>query len=199
MKNKITQVAKNLDIIANVGGKITAGAGVICVLVAFFTLIFGTIMFTAADITLNLDFIKFHLNSNYIVNSDYMKIYIFSATLGGGIICFIVYYISRVIRKIIAPMKLGRPFESGISENLKKIGLIVLIGGFFSEMVGVIARLLMINAYSINELFISEVIEKTEFLFNINLNFVLISCVIFFLSYIFTYGQILQQESDETL
>lgn len=197
--NKMTRVAKNLDIFANVCGKITVGVGVACILVAFLTFILGEKMFAAGDITLELDFIKFHLNSNSCVNVQFIKFYVFAAALGGGIICFIVYYVSKLLREILAPIKMGRPFENGISENLKKVGWVVLIGGFFSELVGVIARILLINAYSINELFSSEVIAKTEFVFNINLNFVLIACVIFFLSYVFTYGQVLQQESDETL
>ena len=197
--SKMTRVAKNLDIFANVGGKITFGAGIVCILVAFLTLIFGSKMFAAGAITLDLDFIKFHLNNNSYVNVHFMKFYVFAAALGGGIICFIVYYVSKLLREILAPMKMGRPFETGISEKIKKVGWVVLIGGFFSELVSVVARILLIKAYSLNELFSSEVVTKTEFIFNINLNFVLIACVIFFLSYIFTYGQVLQQESDETL
>ena len=197
--NKMPRVAKNLDIFANVGGKITAGAGVVWVLVAFFSLVFGAKMFTAGDTTLNLDFIKFHLNNNSYVNTEFMKFYVFEAALGSGIICFIVYYVSKLLREILAPMKTGRPFENGIAENLKKVGWVIMIGGFFSELVAVIARILLINVYSIDKLFFSEAIAKTEFVFTINLNFVLVACVIFFLSYIFTYGQVLQQESDETL
>ena len=96
-------------------------------------------------------------------------------------------------------MKNGRPFEEGISANLKKVGIWVLVGGFLSELVGIVARILLINAYSVDELFASAAISKTEFVLTMNLGFVLIACVIFFLSYIFAYGHVLQQESDETL
>ena len=58
--NKMTRVAKNLDIFANVGGKITGGAGIACILIAFLTLVFGGKMFAEGNVTLNLDFIKFH-------------------------------------------------------------------------------------------------------------------------------------------
>lgn len=196
---KITRVAKNLDIFANVGGKITFAAGIICIVVAFMTLIFGGKMFAGGAITLDLDFIKFHLKENTYVDEQFVKLYVMAATLGGGILCFLVYYVSKVFRKILAPMKNGRPFESGISENLKKVGWGILIGGFLSELVGVVARMLLIKAYSIDTLFASAAIAKTEFVFTMNLDFVLIACVVFFLSYIFIYGQVLQQESDETL
>lgn len=197
--SKMTRVAKNLDIFANVGGKITFAAGIICIVVAFMTLIFGSKMFAGGAITLDLDFIKFHLKENTYVDEQFVKLYVMAATLGGGILCFLVYYVSKVFRKILAPMKNGRPFESGISENLKKVGWGILIGGFLSELVGVVARMLLIKAYVIDTLFASAAIAKTEFVFTMNLDFVLIACVVFFLSYIFTYGQVLQQESDETL
>lgn len=197
--NKMTRVAKNLDIFANVGGKIIASVGIVCILVAFLALVFGAKMFAAGGTTLDLDFIKFHLNNDSYVNAQFIKFYVFAAALGGGIICFIVYYVSKLLREILVPMKNGRPFEIGISENLKKVGWSVFIGGFLSELVGIVARIMLIKAYSIDELFVSSAISKTEFVFTMNLNFVLIACVIFFLSYIFTYGQMLQQESDETL
>ena len=197
--NKMTRVAKNLDIFANVAGKLTLAASIICVLTALLTLFFGSRMFASGTVTLDLDFIKFHLSDNAYVNDRFVKMYVFSATLGGAIICFLVYYIAKVLRKILAPMKSGRPFEAGISENLKKVGFGVLIGGFLSELVGVVARILLARAYSIDTLFASAAIAKTEFVFTMNFDFVLIACAVFFLSYIFTYGHALQQESDETL
>ena len=63
--NKMTRVAKNLDILVNVGGKIAAAAGIICILLAFSALIFGARIFAEAAITLDLDFIKFHLKTMY--------------------------------------------------------------------------------------------------------------------------------------
>ena len=197
--SKMVRVAKNLDIFANVGGKITFAAGIACIVVAFLSLILGDRMFAGGALTLDLDFIKFYLNENICVNEQFVKLYVVAATLGGGIICFLVYYVSKVLRKILAPMKNGRPFETGISENLKRVGWIILIGGFLSELVGIVARILLIKAYSIDLLFTSASIAKTEFVFTMNFDYVLITCVVFFLSYIFTYGQVLQQESDETL
>ena len=79
--DKMTRVAKNLDIFANVGGKITAGAGVVCMVVAFLALVFGTKMFEMGDTTLNLDFIKFHLNNHSYVNVHFIKFYVFIVDL----------------------------------------------------------------------------------------------------------------------
>ena len=197
--NKMTRVAKNLDIFANVGGTITAAAGIVCLVVALLTLIFGSKMFAEGPITLDLDFIKFHLSENASINERFVRLYVVAATLGGSIICFLVWHISKLIRRILSPMKTGRPFEFGISENLRKVGWAILIGWLLTEVVGVISRILLINAYPLDNLFVSETIAKTELVFTCNLTFVMVACVVFFLSYVFTYGQVLQQESDETL
>lgn len=196
---KMARVAKNLDIWANIGGKLTAAAGIVCIVTACLTLVFGNKMFAEGTATLDLDFIKLHLSNTAYVNEQFLKFYVCAATAGGSVICFLVAYVCRLLRKILTPMKMGRPFESGISQHLKKVGWAVLAGGFLSELVGIIARVLLIKAYSIGDLFASAAVSKTEYVFTMDFGFVLISCVIFFLSYIFAYGQALQQESDETL
>ena len=196
---KIINTAKILDLLANVGGKIAGIIGIVCVLLAFFTLILGDKMFSQGAFALDLDFIKFHFDDSFSVNEKFIKLYSFIGTLGGGLICFFIYYISTVLHKILSPMSNGRPFEIGISENLRKIGWAILICGCISELLGVIARVLLVNAYPMTELFTSAAITKIEYLFTIDLNFAFITIVIFLLSYIFTYGQKLQQDSDETL
>ena len=197
--NKMTRVATNFDILANIGGKIAAGAGIVCVAVALLAFVFGDKMFSAGAITLDLDFVKLHLKNDEFINVQFLKLYVVAATIGGSILCFLVSYICKLIRQILAPVMLGRPFEAGISQILKKVGLAVLAGGFLTEVVGVGARLLLTKAYTIGALFSNVAVKKVEFVYMMDFDFVLIACVIFFLSYIFTYGQALQQESDETL
>ena len=197
--NKMARVAKNFDTFAKVGDKIAVAAGIVCAVTAILTLIFGNKMFEAGTVTLDLDFVKFHLSSDTYVNMQFMKFYVCAATLGGSVLCFLLSYVCKVLGVILAPMKMGRPFEKGTSKHLRKVGYAVLIGGLLSEVIGIIARVLLINAYSIDELFTSTAISKIEFVLTMNFDFVLIACVIFFLSYIFAYGQVLQQDSDETL
>lgn len=197
--HKMTRAAGTLDILANVGGKLTAVVGAVCIVIAVLTLAFGSRMLSDAELTLDLDFIKFHLSDSAPVDEKMLKLYMVAGTLGGSVVCFLVYYVSKLLREILAPMKQGRPFEQGISGQLKKVGRAILLGGFFSELIGVVARFLLIRAFSVDELFASAAIAKTEYVFTIDLSFALIACVVFFLSYIFTYGQALQEESDETL
>ena len=83
--------------------------------------------------------------------------------------------------------------------NLKKIAVAILIGGAVSELLGVAERIIMTKAYPMEEIFASEAISKLEYVFTYNLDFVFTAVIVLFASYIFSYGQVLQQESDETL
>lgn len=196
---KMINTAKNLDILVNVGGKIAAGFGIACIALAILVLILEDEIFTKMNIYLDLDFIKFYLSDASYVNEKFMKLYAVTGTVSAGILCFLIFYSSKLLRNILSPMKEGRPFESGIAANLRKIGWVNLFAGLLIQVVEILARVLLIDSYSMHELFKTPAISKIEFSFTMNFNFIVISCIIFFLSYIFTYGQALQQESDETL
>lgn len=198
-EKKMMESAKNLDLLTNVFGKLSLVAGCICIVVAIFTYICGTEMFTNGGITFDLDFIKLYLKDTSYVNVSKIKMYVCIMSLFAGIVCFMGFYISKNLRKIFSTMKNGRPFEQGVSKHLKTCGWVIFVGGFICELLGVLARILMMNAYTLDQLFNSEVISHMEYVFTIDFNFVLIACALFLLSYIFEYGQMLQIDVDETL
>lgn len=202
-KKKMITTAKNLDILANILGKVVGILGVFGIFAFTLFFIFGNKLiengFLMNSLTLDFDFIKFHLSENFILNTERFKLYLVLLMIPGEITCFAVYYISTLIRKILAPMKTGRPFEIGAAENLKKIGWIILVKGIVEEAFSIAAQMLSVKVYGLDEFFTSPSIERTEFIYTYDINFVLVACAIFLLSYIFKYGQQLQQESDETL
>lgn len=199
MNDKIITTAKNLDTLAKVGGKIAQVFGIVCIIFAALVLVFGEKVFVANSLTLDLDFVKLHLSNDFQAITDIIKIYALLALLIAAVICFIIYYASKLARNILSPMKEGRPFESEVAANLKKTAMVVLVGGAAAEILGIVERVLITKAYPFEQIFSSAAISKIEYVFTIDFGFVLIACVILFLSYIFTYGQTLQRESDETL
>ena len=58
---------------------------------------------------------------------------------------------------------------------------------------------LMIRTYPMEEIFDSDAIVLMKHIIDVDLSFVLMAAAFFLLSYIFSYGQALQRESDETL
>ena len=109
-----------------------------------------------------------------------------------------VWYALKILREILSPMKEGRPFERGVSEKIRRLGWITLIGGAILEVANVIASKFELAAYDLTTIFSSNV-EKVESVARINLWFVIAALILFFLAYIFHYGEQLQKESDETL
>ena len=109
-----------------------------------------------------------------------------------------VWYALKILREILSPMKEGRPFERGVSDKIRRLGWITLIGGAILEVASVIASKFELAAYDLTTIFSSNV-EKVESVARINLWFVIAALILFFLAYIFHYGEQLQKESDETL
>lgn len=200
MKNqKMITSAKNMDTLVKVMGRIFE---VVCVvLVVFATLvgIFGASMFEKGSLTLDLDFVIFRLSETYQQITKGMELYAIVSLLAAAGVCIAVSVICRLLRRILAPMKDGRPFEPGVSGDLRKIGWVVLVAGAVWQAAGCILNLLLIRSYPMEQIFSSDAITGIEYTFVFDLSFVLIACVLFLLSYIFAYGQELQQESDETL
>lgn len=108
------------------------------------------------------------------------------------------WYFLGVTRSILSPMKEGRPFETGISDKIRKLGWTTLIGGGVSELVKAIAQTLQFNSYNIEKL-VSPAVKELNYSADFSFWFVGAALIIFFLAYIFRYGEGLQKESDETL
>lgn len=115
------------------------------------------------------------------------------------ITCAVAWLCLRKIREILSPMKEGRPFEEGISKKIRQLALIILVGGGIAEVGGAIAQVFAIKAYNLATLFNNAAIDYTTYNYNFSLWFVVVALILFFLSYVFHYGEELQRESDETL
>ena len=109
------------------------------------------------------------------------------------------WYCLRVLREILVPMKAGRPFAPGISGKIRKLAWSVLIGGGVAEMSGVLAEVFETRAYHMERLLNMDRIASVAYNFDADLWFLAAALVLFFLSFIFRYGEELQREVDETL
>lgn len=200
MENKkFTNAARNWDTIAKACGGIMRVIGIIFIVVAVLIVIFGEKIYEAGSISLGLDFIKLYLTNECNADKNLMQIHTIIGLLVGSVICFSVQYATKLLRNILHPMKEGRPFEADIPVNLKKLAWVVLICGGILQIAGVVERIILSKAYPMEQIFSSSAIKVIEYSYTINFNFVFIFCIIMFLSYIFSYGQKLQKESDETL
>ena len=162
--------------------------------------ILGEKMIASAG-TFSLGLIRLQLNgtaADYIDHANF-KLSMIVMLLANAAGCAASWYCLRVLREILGSMKSGTPFEAGIAGKIRKRGWSVLIGGGVFEIGRVIGDIFDAKAYKLSELLTNPMINKVEFEFNISLWFVIAALILFFLSYIFRYGETLQQQSDETL
>lgn len=196
---KLIKTARMLDTIVKVGGGIFRAVGFVCLIFAVLVVIFGSRMFVEGSLTLDLDFLKLHLADDFQAITGFVKLYAIVGLLVGGVLCFMMHYIAGLLRKILVPMKSGRPFEADAPKNLRRIAWTILAGGIVSQVLGIVERIFMIRAYPMESVFSPDVVAKVEYVFTMDFDFVLLFGVVMLLSYIFSYGQALQKESDETL
>jgi hypothetical protein len=144
---------------------------------------------------INLGNISLAIADSSIINWDTLILSLELELVAGLIGCAFVWYALTLLLRVIAPMKEGRPFEAGISNQIRKLALITLVGGAITETVTVFASRTAMNAYDFAALLNSEYSYNGTF----DLSFLVGAVVLLLLSYVFRYGEELQRESDETL
>jgi hypothetical protein len=103
------------------------------------------------------------------------------------------------IRQILQPMKEEKPFDSIVSSNLKKLARLSINLGILANVILLSEQIIPFFVYDLPGLLISEKITHVGGMFQIDLNFLIFWAVFTLLSYVFAYGQQLQQLDDETL
>ena len=103
------------------------------------------------------------------------------------------------IREILNPMKEEKPFDSIVSTNLKKLAKLSINLGIFYNIIILSEQILAVFVYNLPGLLLSEKITHVGGMFNIDLTFLIYWAILLLLSYVFRYGEQLQQLSDETL
>ncbi len=128
-----------------------------------------------------------------------IKVSIIVTLIGVILTAAATWYCLKVLREILAPMKEGLPFASGVSGKIRKLAWTVLIGGGVAELGLVVSEVAEVQAYRIEQLLNPSYVESVTYQGRIDLWFVMAALILFFLSYIFRCGETLQQEADETL
>lgn len=103
------------------------------------------------------------------------------------------------IREILQPMAEEKPFESIVSTNLKKLAKLSITMGILYNIIILSEQLMTVFVYGLPGLLLSEKIVHVDGMFTLDLAFLVYWAILLLLSYVFRYGEELQQLSDETL
>ena len=103
------------------------------------------------------------------------------------------------IRDILQPMTEEKPFDSSASINLKKLAKLSIRIGVLWNIIALSETIVMVFVYDLPSLLLSEKVSHIGGTFQVDLSFLIYWAILTLLSYVFQYGQQLQQLSDETL
>ena len=103
------------------------------------------------------------------------------------------------IREILLPMKEEKPFDTIVSTNLKKLAKLSITLGILYNIIILSEQAMTVFAYNLPALLVSEKIARVTGMFSVDLTFLVYWAILLLLSYVFRYGEQLQQLSDETL
>ena len=199
MNTKLSKTAQTVDRIIKICDNIFKVLAIVLLIFSILVPLAGEKIFAASSLTAELGFVKLHLAPEYQGITIMVKIYTVVSLLCGCVGCTMLAYICSLLRQILAPMKEGRPFHKRVCTDMRKIAWAILIGGGINQVLKLIEQVFVIKALPMDKLFSAGVVASTEYMFEINGGFVLLFFVVLFLSYIFSYGQILQEEADETV
>ncbi len=196
---KMRKTAVVMDKILKVIQGIAAACGIVYLIFIALTLLLGEKMVAAAN-SISLGPLKLMLKDDFtLLNPSTWKISTAIGLVFGTVALAVVVYAIRLIRKVLEPMKEGRPFHTGVSNMIKKLAWVALLGGAVVRVSQTAAEIAEIKACEFTVLFNENVFTDYSFNYMIDINFIVTACVLFFLSYVFRYGEELQRESDETL
>lgn len=128
-------------------------------------------------------------NGQLLVTKQQLAIYIltFSITLAISVVILMIG--AKLFRRILVPMKEGRPFEEGISAVIKKFGHFVLAATVIRAFIGFLFDTVLIALDA----------EPEPLPITVSLDGIFAAILIYLISYIFHYGEELQKQADETL
>ncbi|MCD8147313.1 MAG: DUF2975 domain-containing protein [Clostridiales bacterium] len=134
-----------------------------------------------------------------IISSAYYTTICIAILISGLFVLAVSRIGFRAIRSILEPMTVGRPFEEHCSRALKTLALLTLVGGACVQAGTWIMTYLMSLQIDVASLFAPEAVTGITFRYTLDVNFLLFAAILYLLSFVFHYGEILQRESDETV
>ncbi len=202
--NNLSNTAKKLDRVFEIA-HIVFGAlaiasivGVALIAAAYILKLDPSMIGTGYD-SLDIGFLELEIAQNYTPDR---WLVLLQAAITLFFSCRLFYDCRRgvgYIREILLPMKDEKPFDSIISTNLKKLARLSISLGILFNFISLFEQIMVVFVYNLPELMVSEKITHVGGMFQLDLTFLICWGILHLLSYVFRYGEQLQQLSDETL
>ncbi len=195
---KISKIAKNLDIAVRTADIVCSVFVWVLPICAILLLLFGENVVAEGTSTVTLGMLCFEFADGQI-EFETVKIRVIAGLLTVALLLIFVRLFIRVIRDVIEPMKEGKPFEASVSDKLRRLSWIALIGGGVLSVAKMVGEMILYRAYDLQNVFLNDKIVSCTPEFTLDMSFLVVFAVLYLLSYVFRYGEELQKQADETL
>ncbi len=202
--NNLSNTAKKLDKVFEIVHIVFGALAIACIvgvalIAAAYILKWDPTMIGTGYENFDIGFLELTVAENYAPDK---WLVLLQAALTLAVSCRLLYDGRRgvgYIREILHPMTEGKPFDSVVSTNLKKLARLSINLGILCNIIILSEQIMTVFVYDLPGLLVSEKISHVGGMFNLDLTFLIYWAVLLLLSYVFRYGEELQQLSDETL
>ena len=202
--NKLSSTAKKLDVFFKIIGVLLSIAAVTCLV--FLGIIAAGYIFDLAPEqigtgydTVEIGFLELQLAEGSAPDTDLVLLRA-AVQLAMTFICVLIgHFCVRCIRNILRPMAAGEPFHSAVSRNLKTIAILSIVLGAAVNCMQLADQYILVHAVGLTDLLTGGPITRVSVDYTFDISFLAVGAVLLLLSYVFRYGEQLQQLSDETL
>ena len=149
--------------------------------------------------SIRIDYLQLIFNDDLAFNKDKMSMWLPLIFLITAIFVFIIYKAVQTIESICTIAMDHTPFDVRVSNHIKKLAKYILAGGIVFNILEVCRVMYFKQIINFDLLFNTKYVTQINFGIRLHLSFLVFAALIYLLSYIFRYGQELQQLSDETL
>lgn len=202
--NNLSSTAKKLDkvfeIAHSVLGALAIAAAVFLILIpaAYFLGLSPEFIGTGYE-TLDVGFLELEVADIYAPDKWLVLLRVWILLIPAGVSLLIGRKGIVCIRAILQPMTAGQPFDNAVSTNLKQLAKLSIILGIAYNCIMLAEQIITAYVFDVPGLLISEKIVHVSSMFEVDLTFLVCWAAFLLLSYVFRYGEQLQQLSDETL
>lgn len=194
--DKIVKILRKLDLASIIIGGIVFVISFVPMMVIFTGAEGADFFNTTASIVSNGMMIKL---SEPCVTNKYDFILTYVSLIPALLLTVLSYFALGYIRNILQPMKDGVPFHNEISTNIKKLAIIILPYGIVGNITSLITAILKNRFTDYSAVIAASPIESIKSVPILDGGFLIAFFILIFVSYIFRYGETLQQQVDETL
>ena len=148
---------------------------------------------------IRIDYLQLIFKDDAALHKDSMSMWLPLILLITAIFVFIIYKAVQTIESICTITMDHTPFDVRVSNHIKNLAKYILAGGIVFNILEVCRVMQFKQTINFDLLFNTKYVTQINFDIRLHLSFLVFATLIYLLSYIFRYGQELQQLSDETL